>query len=111
MNRTNYNNLKLTVKMTFLFITFVIFVISAFPITVFYSFLSEYLNITPDSALKTQENSTEFIVYMLVFSVFSVCLSTVLVTWLIAKICGYNKQQCIDYFYRYENLPKHWLKR
>ena len=111
MNKTNYNNLKLSVRMTFLFITLVIFVISAFPIAEFYSFLSEYLRIDPNSPLKAQENSTEFIVYMLVFLVFSVCLSTLIVTWLIAKICGYNMQQCIDYFYRYENLPKHWLKR
>ena len=111
MNKTNYRNLKLRIKMWFMLITLVIFSISAFPIVEFCSFALDYWDIAPGGPLKAQENSTKFLLSVLTFSLLMVFLSTVLVTWLVAKVYGYSKEQCIDYFFRYENLPQHWLKR
>lgn len=111
MNRTNYNNLKFRIRLWFACITLIIFAVSAFPIAEFWFFTLKYFDINPDTPLRPQENSTLFLVCTLIFSLVTLFLSTLFVTWLVAKVYGYSKQQCIDYFFRYENLPKHWLKR
>ena len=99
MNKKNYRNLKFRIKMWFMLITLVIFSISAFPIVEFCSFALVYWDIVPDAPLKAQENSTKFLLSVLAFFLLMVFLSTVLVTWLVAKVYGYSKEQCIDYFF------------
>lgn len=111
MNLTNYRNLKFRIHLWFSIIVLVIFSISSYPIYEFVTWLSDYYNVVTDKPLRGQENAGIFSLGVAVFSLIVISVVAVFVTFCIAKIYGYSRQQCIDYFFRYENLPSHWMKR
>jgi hypothetical protein len=111
MNKQNYRKIRLRIKLGFLAMTFTSFLLSFFPIKYVSAFLLSFYNIDADLPIRVQENSTEFIIFIIAISGLIFLASALVVALVVCKWNGWTRQQSIDYLFRYENLPSHWIKR
>ena len=107
----NYRQIRLKVKIGFLVMTFVTFLLSFLPIKYASSLLIGYYNIVVDLPIKGQSNSTEFLIIIISICALIFLISGLIVAATVCKWKGWTRQQGIDYLLRYENLPSHWMKR
>ena len=111
MNKQNYSKIRLKVKLGFLAMTLVSFLLSFFPIKYVSNLLLSFYNIDADLPIRGQENSTEFMIITIAICGSVFLVSALIVALVVCKWNGWTKQQSIDYLIRYENLPNHWMKR
>ena len=73
--------------------------------------LAEFLGVDQDFPVKEQVNRWCWFSGFILIGTINFVLACILVSCLIAKFKGWSYQQTIDYFWRYENFPRHWYKR
>jgi hypothetical protein len=111
MDLQNYDRLKLKYKLYFAMITLSAFALSLYPTWYIISEVATFINFDIDAPVRKQENSLVFLAGCFILFVVNLGIACIALTYLICKFKKWSKQQAIDYFYHYKNLPKHWLKR
>ena len=102
MNTDNYNRIKLKYKIYFVFIVWGGIALSYYPSLYYVSWLESTFEVSERGGLY------DFLYLLVVF--INVILGCVIISFLISIYKNWSLSQALDYFVRYENLPKHWLK-
>ena len=110
MNLVNYEKLKPKYKRIFSLIVIVGIGLSAYPTWEASGLLASFLNIDPHAPIKSQENGLFWFIGFLAVGTLFLVLSCVVLSFIIALYKNWSLKQTLDYFVRYENFPKHWLK-
>ena len=111
MDLQNYDRLKLKYKLYFALITLSAFALSLYPTWYIISEVATFINFDIDAPVRKQDNHLVFLAGSFILFVVNLVIVSIVLTYIICKFKKWSKQQAIDYFFHYKNLPMHWLKR
>ncbi|WP_016954322.1 hypothetical protein [Catenovulum agarivorans] len=111
MNSENYSRIKFKYKFLFILMGWAAIAVSATPTWIIVHYLAELNGVDMDAPGIPGAGLDTFDYYVLSVMLANFLLSCALVTYLVAKFNGWSRKQTIDYLFKYENLPSHWLKK
>ncbi len=111
INWKNYRKINGRYQFYFSLICLVGLAATSWPSWLAIQWMYGFLSIDPDAPLLQQAGGWMVPLGAWLIISINLLLACILISGAIAKLNGWSVQQYLDYFFRYENLPQHWLKK